>query len=117
MRCYHLTIRTDVPNTIPEQPIYAGSQPVIIWRFTLMYFSDSNSKPQHSCFLKRTNQLSYATHVTIKLMLFFELHNFESYIVYLTLQTFSNKKLINRKAVDLVKYYNFVVDFITIRHS
>jgi hypothetical protein len=42
--------------------------------------------------------------------------NFKSYIVYLTHQTISNKKIVNCEIVDLVKYYNFDLDFISIQH-
>jgi hypothetical protein len=49
--------------------------------------------------------------LTIKHMDSFGINSTESYGVHLDIQMISNKKNMNYKVVDLVKYYNFDIDF------
>jgi hypothetical protein len=66
-------------------------------------------------FLKHSYQLSHVTHVSIQLMLFFNYTILNLiYIVYLTFQRISNEKVVNCEVVDLIEYYNFHVDFVSI---
>ena len=54
--------------------------------------------------------------MTMKYMDSFGINSTKYYVVYLNIQTISNKKIINYRVVDLVEYYTFHIKFVVAHH-